>query len=71
MENKQGLMLLETKGDLGLHGDLHGPIRVELLDNADLQTLPLSEKEVSYVTLTAVFPSPLFLLPRCKAVFKR
>lgn len=63
MENKQGLKLMEIKGDLGLCGDLHDPVWVELLDNGDFQTLPLSDREVSYVTLIAVFLSPRFLPP--------
>jgi len=57
-------MLMEIKGDLGLCGDLHDPIRVDLLDNGDFQTLPLSDREVSYVTLTAGCLSPNFL-PLC------
>lgn len=70
LENKQGLMLMEIKGDLGRGGDLHDPIRVELLDNGEFQTLPLSDREVSYVTLTAVFLSPHFRPPCCRDVLR-
>lgn len=61
---------MEIKGDLGRGGDLHDPIRVELLDNGEFQTLPLSDREVSYVTLTAVFLSPHFRPPCCRDVLR-
>lgn len=68
MENKQGLMLMEIKGDLVPCGDLHDSVGVVLWHNGDFETLPLSEREVSDVILTAVFLSPHFLPPCCRDV---
>lgn len=36
-------MLMEIKGDLGLWGDLHDPVGIELLDNGDFQTTSVSQ----------------------------
>lgn len=59
---------MEIKGDLGLWGDLHDPVGIELLDNGDFQTT--SARQGGQLCHLAVFLSPCSLPPYCRDVLR-